>query len=98
MYTKKNANPCPYNEGVGCDTPNCEHCGWYPPEAKRRMKGIMGEQKKYTVPITGYCEVWANSPEEAVEKADNDEMFFVHYDFGDPTCEEEDEDETVCRD
>ena len=40
----------------------------------------------YKVPFTGYCEVWATSPEEAVEKADNEQAFFAHYDFGEPIC------------
>ena len=43
-------------------------------------------EKLYKVPFTGYCEVWANSLEEAVDKADDGKMFFVHYDFGDPVC------------
>ena len=50
-------------------------------------------EKKFTIPFRGYCEVWANTPEEAEKKADNDEMFFAHYEFGEPTCKEEDEDE-----
>jgi hypothetical protein len=86
-------HPCQYNEGVICNRKQCNHCGWDPEVSKARMKAIMANQKKYTVPFTGYCEVWANSPEEAVKKADNDELYFVHFDFGDPTCEEEDENE-----
>ena len=84
---------CDYNDNVICRRVTCGHCGWDPEVSAARLKAIMGDQKKYTVPITGYCEVWANSPEEAVEKADNDEMYFVHFDFGEPTCEEEDENE-----
>lgn len=54
----------------------------------------MSKSKLYRIPFTGYCEVWGESPEEAAEKADDDEMFFVKYEFGDPVCTgEEDEDE-----
>ena len=49
--------------------------------------------KKFTIPFKGYCEVWAEDPEKAALKAENDEMFFVHYEFGEPICEEEDENE-----
>jgi hypothetical protein len=45
--------------------------------------------KKYRVPFTGYCEVWADSPDEASEAAENEEMFFIEYNFGDPVCEED---------
>ena len=47
--------------------------------------------KKYTIPFTGYCEVWADSPEEALKLA-NEDMFFVEYDFGDPVCKEDEDD------
>ena len=49
----------------------------------------MASEKKYTIPFTGYCEVWAKSEKEALNKADNDDMFFLHYDFGNPICEED---------
>ena len=42
--------------------------------------------KLYRIPFTGYCEVWADSPEEASEAAENDDLFTVCYDFGDPVC------------
>ena len=45
--------------------------------------------KKYKVPFIGYCEVWADSQEEALEAADREEMYFIEYNFGDPTCEED---------
>lgn len=45
--------------------------------------------KKYKIPFTGYCEVWADSQEEALEEAENESMYFVEYNFGDPTCEED---------
>lgn len=45
--------------------------------------------KKYTIPFTGYCEIWADSPEEALDKADDGDMFFVQYKFGNPKCEED---------
>ena len=85
--------PCPYNDGVACEKANCESCGWNPKVAKarseaiKRGKKIMSKEKLYKVPFTGYCEVWAESPEEAVDKADAGEMFFLHYDeYGDPVC------------
>ena len=83
---------CDYNKEVICDRKECNHCGWDPETAKARVNAFLGGVK-YTVPFTGYCEVWANSPEEAVEKADNGDMYFVQYDFGEATCEEEDENE-----
>ena len=45
--------------------------------------------KKYRVPFTGYCEVWANSSDEALDKADDEDMFFIQYNFGVPVCEED---------
>ena len=45
--------------------------------------------KKYTIPFKGYCEVWATSRAEAEAKAANDEMYFVHYEFCDAYCEED---------
>lgn len=45
--------------------------------------------KKYRIPFTGYCEVWANSTDEALEVAEDEEMYFVQYQFGDPVCEED---------
>ena len=51
--------------------------------------------KLYRVPFTGYCEVWAKSPEEATDKADTvEQQFFAHYDYSNPIClEKEDENE-----
>jgi hypothetical protein len=84
---------CQYNKAIICDSAECYHCGWDPNVTKERMKAMLGE-KKYKIPVTGHFEVWANSPEEALEKADNDDVFFAHYDFGDPEClEKENEDE-----
>ena len=77
---------CPYNREVDCSCTNCEHCGWYPPVEKKRKSEIM-ELKQYRVPFTGYCEVWAKSPEEAADKAEDvPQQFFAHYDYGDPVC------------
>ena len=88
---------CPYNSECECTTPECHKCGWNPEVAERRLKDFreaMGmREKKYKIPFTGYCEVWANSEEEAAKMADNDEMFYVEYDFGEPECLEEEEDE-----
>jgi hypothetical protein len=81
---------CPHNVGVECETPACEQCGWYPPVAEKRKREIM-KQKKYKIPFTGYCEVWARSPEEAEKLADNGDMFYAEYDFGEPVSEEESE-------
>ena len=79
---------CPHNSGIECSNQECERCGWYPPVAEKRKREVMG-LKKYKIPFTGYCEVWAKSPEEAEKLADNDEMFYVSYDFGDPVTDEE---------
>jgi hypothetical protein len=94
MDTEKNTFVCPYNKEVDCDFANCEKCGWYPPVAKERKKEIMA-LKKYKVPFTGYCEVWAKSPEEAEDKAEDvQQQFFAHYDYSDPIClTKEDENE-----
>ena len=58
-----------------------------PPSATEVM--IYVKQKKYKIPFTGYCEVWARSPEEAEKLADNGEMFYAEYDFGEPVSNEE---------
>ena len=88
-------HPCEHNEAVVCDHKNCHRCGWNPEVAKARLnsvrRSLIDNQKLYKIPFTGYCEVWASSPEEAVEAADKDEMFFVHYDFGNPVCKEKEE-------
>lgn len=86
MDTEKKLFVCPHNEEIDCDQANCEHCGWYPPVAEERKKEIMA-LKLYKVPFTGYCEVWAKSPEEAAEKAETvEQQFFAQYDYGDPVC------------
>ena len=86
---------CMYNQEVVCDSVKCDKCGWNPVVAERRLKNYMEDRmpdsKLYKIPFTGYCEVWAESPEEAENKADNDEMFFVHYDFGTPVCKEDED-------
>ena len=77
---------CQYNEGVICDSDECYHCGWDPKVAKARLREIEG-LKLYKVPFTGYCEVWATSPEEATEMAEDiEKQFFAHYDYGEATC------------
>ena len=92
MEYEKNVKPCPYNEGAGCETPNCERCGWYPPVAKERRRMILGENKLFKVPFTGYCEVWAINAEDAAEKAEDvAQQFFAHYDYGEPECLEKEE-------
>ena len=74
---------CDYNPTVVCDSAECYHCGGDPEVAQERRARM---PKRYKVPFTGYFEVYASSPEEAVEKADNDNVFFAHYDFGGATC------------
>ena len=55
-------------------------------------------EKRYKIPFTGYCEVWANSPEEAAEKADDiEKQFFAHYDYGDAICLEKEEENELDR-
>ena len=80
---------CPHNAGVDCEEIKCDICGWNPKVEKARRAAM--HTRKYTIPFTGYCEVWASTLEEAAEKADNDEMYFAHYDFGDPISEEDDD-------
>ena len=46
-------------------------------------------ERKFKIPFTGYCEVWARSTDDALAKADDGDMFYLHYDFGDPELEEE---------
>lgn len=85
---------CWYNTAIMCDSEECYRCGWHPEVAaarKEKLMSSMRSEKLYKVPFTGYCEVWATSPEEAAEKADNDDQFFAHYDYGDPVCLEKDE-------
>ena len=53
------------------------------------------DEKRYKVPFTGYCEVYARNPEEAADLADDTEQhFFVQCDYGEPIClAKEDENE-----
>lgn len=92
---------CPNNSRVDCSKRACDSCGWNPKVAEERLEKIMrGEQsmasgKLFRIPFTGYCEVWAESTEEAADKAENiDQQFFAHYEYAEPIClEEEEEDE-----
>lgn len=92
---------CPHNSEVSCNTPKCGFCGWNPKVAQKRLDDIkkgkakMLYDKRYKIPFTGYCEVYAKDPEEALAKAETVEMqFFAHYDYGNAVClDEEDEDE-----
>ena len=89
---------CPHNYEVDCDKMTCDRCGWNPKVAEKRVHEVMknmADSKLYRISFTGYCEVWATSPEEAVEKADDDQMFFAHYDFGDPECLSKEEDDEL---
>lgn len=93
-----NPNPehiCQYNDAIACDCEECYHCGWDPEVAEQRKAKIMG-LKRYKIPFTGYCEVWAKSPEEAADKAENIEnQFFAHYNYGDPECLEKEENDEL---
>jgi hypothetical protein len=89
---------CQYNPECECEELKCSKCGWNPSVSARRQRvqrersGLL--EKKYKVSFTGYCEVWANSPEEAADKAENiDQQFFAHYDYDEPVCLEEENDE-----
>ncbi len=87
---------CQFNAEVICDRAECYHCGWDPEVASRRQKEFREARglgvKQYKIPFTGYCEVWANSAEEAAEKAETvEQQFFAHYDYGDPICLEKEE-------
>ena len=90
---------CPYNRGCSCEVQECDKCGWNPEVAESRLKKFKEKlpmlTKLYRVPFTGYCEVWATSPEEAADKAEDiQQQFFADYDYGEPIClEEEEEDE-----
>ena len=88
---------CPYNYQIDCEHMTCDKCGWNPDVAKKRVQEAMKNMcnsKLYRIPFTGWCEVWAESKEEASQKADDDQLFTVEYDFGEPKCmEKEDEDE-----
>ena len=64
---------CPFNYEVDCEQLKCGSCGWNPVVAKARVEEVMKnmtDSKLYKVPFTGYCEVWANSAEEAADKAE----------------------------
>jgi hypothetical protein len=89
---------CPHNYEVDCGANTCDRCGWNPEVAKKRLQEAMktmSDSKLYKVAFTGYCEVWANSQEEAADLAeDAQNHFFAHYDYDDPEClykEEENE-------
>ena len=89
-------NICPHNREVICDKPKCGRCGWNPQVEKARIRAIKGVTVKYKIPFTGYCEVFATSPEEAAEKAEDiQQQFFAHYDYGDPICLEKEEDDEL---
>ena len=98
MDTEINVIACPHNKAIDCAKVDCENCGWHPDVIAKRKKaaeeGRIGNLKLYKIPFTGYCEVWATSPEEAEKKADDGFMFYIDYDFSDPIClakEEENE-------
>ena len=86
---------CQFNPECECDAPECGKCGWNPQVAERRVRefreGFGLHEKKYKIPFTGYCEVWANNPEDAIDRADRGDMYFVQYDFGDAECPEEED-------
>ena len=85
---------CPHNNECRCTTLDCDTCGWEPDVAKsrfeklrQRFKGVKYNplvEQKFKIPFTGYCEVYAKTPEEALEKADDGDMYYLEYDFGEP--------------
>ena len=89
-YFADHENVCPHNHEVVCKTAHCGRCGWNPEVAQARLDAYVGgmvelpDEKLYRIPFTGYCEVWAKSPEEALERAEDEKMFTVDYDFGTP--------------
>lgn len=86
---------CPHNYEIDCGAMKCESCGWNPAVAKVRLEKAvknMTDSKLYKIPFTGYCEVWANSLEEAADKVEDlDNHFFAQYDYEDPVCLEKEE-------
>ena len=90
---------CQYNDMVVCDSEECYHCGWDPEVAQKREEEFVRHwvgEKRYKIPFTGYCEVWAKSPEEAADKAEDiEKQFFAHYDYGDPICLEKEEENAM---
>ena len=86
---------CQYNMACECSVPDCDNCGWNPEVAARRLKNYKEahkvSEKKYKIPFSGYCEVYAKSEEDALKKADDNDLFYVDYDFGDPVSDEEDD-------
>ena len=97
MAKRVQGRVCQYNKEVFCDARTCYHCGWDPEVAKERTAEFiakMPKEKLYRIPFTGYCEVWAKSPEEAAEKAEHiEQQFFAQYDYGDPICMKKEEDD-----
>ena len=92
MSETSNVNNCIYNQEVRCNVANCAVCGWNPEVAAKRdrarriakMQAKLPDHKLYKLSFTGHCEVWARSPEDAVEAASNEDMFFVRYEFEEP--------------
>ena len=92
---------CHHNPMVTCEVKECGHCGWNPTVAAVRLAKFTGgdtkmpNDKLYKVPFTGFCEVWADSPEAAADKAEDFvTQFYAQYDYGEPEClEKEDTDE-----
>ena len=95
MSDNRTATTCPHNPEVDCSEPNCARCGWNPEVSAQRVynhiKSRFQHLKPYKIEFKGYCEVWAESPEDAIDKASNEEMFFVHYEFNEPKCLEKEE-------
>ena len=105
MADTPNVNTCIYNDNVDCDEAKCALCGWNPDVSAKRIKAYEIAQAQsrfkdktlYRIPFTGYCEVWAASPEEAIDSASNEDMFFVHYEFKEPICQMKEENDEVER-
>ena len=87
----------PHNEACHCENPKCDKCGWNPEVSEKRKKeyrtGLGLPHKCYKITFTGTCEVYAYSEEDALKRAANQDMFTVEYDFGEPVCTTEEDDE-----
>lgn len=83
---------CPYDGVDWCDDWECHICFHNPEVAARRLKHLEEPVKKFKIPFTGYFEVYASSPEEALEKVGRDEVEYDHYELGNPIILEEEDD------
>lgn len=99
--SEESVRACPNNPEVDYCKAECHKCGWNPKVARERKIEIIRSQhqdlKLYKVPFSGYCEVLAPSSDEALDKASDEDMFFVHYEFQTPICMEKEENNELDR-